>query len=919
MDSDEEYEQRRRSRDKFRRERNDYERREERGRRDQWDDGGGRRGGDSWGRRGIDHDRRDSYNREYDRRRGDRYNSPPPRSPPHKRMRSREWDEPGGYGHYDGPPFGGQGGGGWDHDIREPRDRHREREPIPSMPEKRPPNPDYPSQPLQMTFKQFLASQDDSISDEEAVKKFAEYKLEFHRDQINEFFLAHKDEEWFKAKYHPEECEKRHEDQRAVLKRRVEVFQHLVDKGFIDGHSLDHDCVDKIVRFLDAVVILLEGGDDYDLTVLDMTEEQLESQRHSAECAKDIKKYSGAFVQSEPKPEEETEESEQKEAADETGDSKPEDKAMSPVQEEIIKKAREFLQNKDPTTSEHGSPTTTTDIDETDGKKTGKKRKRDKSEYNYDTGSGSESGSESNSDPNEPAPPGVESQTNGADTPTENPPAVTTATTAIKESCDTEDGEVVAKKENEADSDEKDVDTEKQKFPKELHRTSSIFLRNLAPSITKSEVEAVCKRYPGFIRVALQDPQPERRFFRRGWVTFDRSVNIKDICWNLNNIRLRECELGAIVNRELKQRVRFVSGLAVHKHIVKQDVKNAAKIIQAFDNKWKLWEEEEKTDTGKQTFGLVSKNPVLKNITDYLVEEGSYEEEELLGQPVDDKPKEENPEIAIDHEPQLNQVLDRLILYLRVVYSLDYYSASEYPNEDEMPHRCGIIHARGPLPTSGNFTQTDVNEYLNTFSNKIDTFVNYKDKLDTAEALKLGLKDIEAEVEKFVTANTQEMAKDKWLCPLSGKKFKGPDFVRKHIFNKHGEKIEEVKQVVTFFNNYLFDPKRPLLPEHPGNTVKKEPREQPAQQSSPPSAGGGYNQRSMQGAGGGLRTFRKQATSRGGQSFGGGFDREPFGGRDKMHRRGQTYPHMRGSRRQQDPRQIIEYRDLDAPDDMDIF
>lgn len=45
-------------------------------------------------------------------------------------------------------------------------------------------------------------------------------------------------------------------------------------------------------------------------------------------------------------------------------------------------------------------------------------------------------------------------------------------------------------------------------------------------------------------------------------------------------------------------------------------------------------------------------------------------------------------------------------------------------------------------------------------------------------------------------ANTQELGKDKWLCPLSGKKFKGPEFVRKHIFNKHGEKVEEVKKEV---------------------------------------------------------------------------------------------------------------------------
>ena len=33
----------------------------------------------------------------------------------------------------------------------------------------------------------------------------------------------------------------------------------------------------------------------------------------------------------------------------------------------------------------------------------------------------------------------------------------------------------------------------------------------------------------------------------------------------------------------------------------------------------------------------------------------------------------------------------------------------------------------------------------------------------------LRLKNEEEEVEKFVMANTQELAKDKWLCPLSGK------------------------------------------------------------------------------------------------------------------------------------------------------
>lgn len=63
--------------------------------------------------------------------------------------------------------------------------------------------------------------------------------------------------------------------------------------------------------------------------------------------------------------------------------------------------------------------------------------------------------------------------------------------------------------------------------------------------------------------------------------------------------------------------------------------------------------------------------------------------------------------------------------------------------------------------------------------------------------------DTDAEVEKFILANTQELAKDKWLCPLSGKKFKGPDFIRKHIFNKHGEKVKINQEMMAWSFNYI--------------------------------------------------------------------------------------------------------------------
>lgn len=120
----------------------------------------------------------------------------------------------------------------------------------------------------------------------------------------------------------------------------------------------------------------------------------------------------------------------------------------------------------------------------------------------------------------------------------------------------------------------------------------------------------------------------------------------------------------------------------------------------------------------------------MKNITDYLIEEVSAEEEELLGSgsgmDPEENAKEGNPtETTVERDDKLAkvrvqthysahftvtetrlfnqslhllQVLDRLVLYLRVVHSIDYYNTCEYPSEDEMPNRCGMIHVRGPIP-----------------------------------------------------------------------------------------------------------------------------------------------------------------------------------------------------------------------------
>ena len=154
-----------------------------------------------------------------------------------------------------------------------------------------------------------------------------------------------------------------------------------------------------------------------------------------------------------------------------------------------------------------------------------------------------------------------------------------------------------------------------------------------------------------------------------------------------------------------------------------------------------------------------------------------------------------------------------------------------------MPNRCGIMFVRPALPVNAasaslKITQEEINQYIQQFETKMKPFIDYKEKLEVDQAKKLGIKERVEEVEKFIKTNTQELAADRWLCPLSGKKFKGPEFIRKHLFYKHMDKIIEVKKEVEYFNNYVYDPKRPQLPEHPSNKAGVTGNQPSGQQQS---------------------------------------------------------------------------------------
>lgn len=74
---------------------------------------------------------------------------------------------------------------------------------------------------------------------------------------------------------------------------------------------------------------------------------------------------------------------------------------------------------------------------------------------------------------------------------------------------------------------------------------------------------------------------------------FDRHLNtpllrLRALCF-LTLLQLRDCELAPVVNRDLARRVRNVNGITQHKQVLRNDIKLAAKLIHALDEKGDLW------------------------------------------------------------------------------------------------------------------------------------------------------------------------------------------------------------------------------------------------------------------------------------------------------------------------------------------
>jgi len=212
-------------------------------------------------------------------------------SPPFKRRkREEDWDGR----EDDRGRRGGRTGRSWvssydEYDLRE-RERERDRE-LEKRDRERDPY-DRPAEPINdyysgaksraskgirnnaalfegpiKTYKQFLEIQEESITPAEGEKRYEEYQNEYKRRQLRVFFNEHKNDEWFKEKYEPGYLEVKREEQIQISKQNVKSFSECLRNGTIEfnlnaGEDTENSLREAIMKIGDEKEEKEEGTID---------------------------------------------------------------------------------------------------------------------------------------------------------------------------------------------------------------------------------------------------------------------------------------------------------------------------------------------------------------------------------------------------------------------------------------------------------------------------------------------------------------------------------------------------------------------------------------------------------------------------------------------------------------------------------
>ncbi|MEN2498911.1 MAG: hypothetical protein MHMPM18_003162 [Marteilia pararefringens] len=389
--------------------------------------------------------------------------------------------------------------------------------------------------------------------------------------------------------------------------------------------------------------------------------------------------------------------------------------------------------------------------------------------------------------------------------------------------------------ENEQPGDEMSGEMEPEKDSLTLsntyHKNTGLFIREFPEALGVNELHDFCSKFGDvYKRVCVHDPSHHSGFNKcKVWLTFSINCDINLICAEFNKHVFSDGKsYSAVVCRHLHGHIRPVSALSLYREIMVEDLKNAVNLVILNDRKWGFFQTSNSPSElsapdefpNLNNLSIESHNPLLKNISSLIVEEVDYNE-------LDDKQLSNNTNAFSSHrrissetgstqniqlnvDDELKKRLDPLLLYLRIVHSIDYYTGVELVDESLQPHVISLFHSRGDMAKE-TISSADIDDMNAQQKRKLHRLLLPRTCLQQEEIDFAKFEEVTEALEKFNKSQAQEITAEKWLCLICSKKFRDFPFIAKHINNKHGAELEKVTEDVKLFNNYLADSTRPQM------------------------------------------------------------------------------------------------------------
>ncbi|KAI9006558.1 arsenite-resistance protein 2-domain-containing protein [Phycomyces nitens] len=343
-----------------------------------------------------------------------------------------------------------------------------------------------------------------------------------------------------------------------------------------------------------------------------------------------------------------------------------------------------------------------------------------------------------------------------------------------------------------------------------------LVIKTVPPTIPREKIIEMCNKVEGFDYLALSEPNISKKFHRVGWINFKPGTDIQAAHAKLDGQKVDDFVFHVAMNKknQMQSRIpRFTFDISNSYNRLKKDLEQAKALAKRLE---------------QSLGGLHGLDTVLERAKHVIKEQTDVKQEAAADEGVNsdgELPEKSQPEQELEKK-NLKKELDMVIAYLRNVHMYCYYCGLECDSIEELSRKCVEPHYRRVSNERGTVKYPKNDKAVHWLHN-LDQRIDLKLHTPTENKLEdLGGKVLEAELSAYVKTQVHKEHEAKYKCKVGdcSKAFKGYDFVEKHIFSKHPEEIEQIKEEVNYFNNYVCDPNHMLPVTNPvtGPTTSKQ-------------------------------------------------------------------------------------------------